>query len=359
MAQTTIPSCRIDLPVEIQALQADYARIRAERWQAHFNTNDYVGDWSGLALRAPHGKTDTLYPDPTATNDSYRDTALLEHCPGIRAMLSSLRCDIRSVRLLRLAPGAVIKEHRDHALSFEENEVRLHIPIVTNSEVQFVSNGASLAMNEGECWYINASLRHSAENRGTTERVHLVIDCVVNDWLRALFHRAMTLAQPQIVEQIVSFVRSIGIPVEFGAVGEDAVLPGIRIQQAGLIVDLSTLLYPGDILHEAGHIAVAPPNIRRAMDGTIDPATDLEHAGELMTLPWTYAAALHIGLDPAIVFHPDGYHGSSESLLDNFRNGRYIGVPMLEWAGMTLSRQQAATEGGLPFPHMTRWIRES
>ena len=38
---------------------------------------------------------------------------------------------------MRLAPGSVIKEHRDHDLCFEDGMVRIHIPVVTNAGVDF------------------------------------------------------------------------------------------------------------------------------------------------------------------------------------------------------------------------------
>ena len=43
----------------------------------------------------------------------------------------SFRVPATSVRLLRLAPASVVKEHRDHALGLEDGEARLHIPIAT------------------------------------------------------------------------------------------------------------------------------------------------------------------------------------------------------------------------------------
>ena len=82
-----------------------------------------------------------------------------------------------------------IKEHSDFNLSYEDGEVRVHIPIQTNAEVEFAVEGRPLPMGEGECWYINFNLPHRIHNRGTTDRVHLVIDCVLNDWLRSMFPR--------------------------------------------------------------------------------------------------------------------------------------------------------------------------
>jgi len=45
-------------------------------------------------------------------------------------------------------------------------------------------------MAAGQCWYIDATLRHRLANRGDSDRVHLVLDCIVDDWLRARFDEA-------------------------------------------------------------------------------------------------------------------------------------------------------------------------
>jgi mannose-6-phosphate isomerase-like protein (cupin superfamily) len=70
--------------------------------------------------------------------------------------------------------------------------VRLHIPVITNREVEFVLNQVHVVMNEGDCWYLNVNQPHRVANRGATDRIHLVIDCVVNDWLRELLLAAAT-----------------------------------------------------------------------------------------------------------------------------------------------------------------------
>ena len=45
-------------------------------------------------------------------------------------------------------------------------------------------------MPAGSSWYLRLSDPHSVANRGAADRVHLVIDAVVNDWVPALFERA-------------------------------------------------------------------------------------------------------------------------------------------------------------------------
>ncbi len=161
-----------------------------------------------------------------------------------------------------------------------------------------------------------------------------------------------------IASTIIKFVRSIGIPVTVGLVPDDTVLPGMIIQNGGLVIDPEQLLYPGDILHEAGHLAVTTPENRPMMGGALDSNSDTAASEEMMAIPWSYAACLHLGMDPKVVFHPNGYHGGGDSIIENFSQGRYFGVPMLQWIGLTVDEKNAKEKGMLPFPEMIKWIRE-
>jgi hypothetical protein len=88
---------------------------------------------------------------------------------------------------MRLGPGSVIKEHTDPDLSFEQGFVRIHIPVVTNKDVVFLLNRRRFDLEAGSTWYLRLSDPHSVLNQGTSDRVHLVIDAVVDDWARQVF----------------------------------------------------------------------------------------------------------------------------------------------------------------------------
>jgi len=175
---------RVRLPIRFDPvpLQRDVAGLAAQEWVPHFNTGCYDGDWSGVALRSVGGLATQLYPDPTAQG-AYADTPTLRRAPAIAAALRHIRCALLAVRLLRLGPGALIREHRDYRLGYEDGEVRLHVPVCTSDRVEFVHAGERVDMSLGEVWYLDLNLPHSVINRSDEARVHLVVDCVVNEWL--------------------------------------------------------------------------------------------------------------------------------------------------------------------------------
>ena len=157
--------------------------------------------------------------------------------------------------------------------------------------------------------------------------------------------------------RMIAFLREIGIPVDVVTRPVDGFLPGIVVDRGRLVVNLDSLRYPGDLLHEGGHLALVEPSMRPVLFTDVDlPGLDmtrLEHAA----VPWSYAAARHLGIDPAVVFHDGGYRGHARGLLATFAFGVYPGVPLLEEMGLTASPARAAELGVAPYPHMLRWLR--
>lgn len=176
---------RLPFEFDAESLKGDLQNFAPEDWTPHFNTQNYEGDWSGIALRATEGAHVQLYPDPTATG--FEDTEMLSRCTYIPAVLKAFECELETVRFLRLGAGATIREHRDYKLGFEDGIARVHIPVKTNSQVEFFLNRKRVEMQEGEAWYLNFNLHHSVKNNSDEDRVHLVVDCIVNDWLREFF----------------------------------------------------------------------------------------------------------------------------------------------------------------------------
>jgi hypothetical protein len=180
---------KLPLHFDPEAMQADVDSIPVEDWIEHYNQSDYEGDWRGIALRSIDGDSRSLFAGNGTC--AFHDTPALRRLPYLQRVLGAFRFPMGSVRLLVLRAGSLIREHSDPALSYEHGEVRLHIPIRTNPTLEFYLDGRRLVLSQGETWYMNLSLPHRVQNRGTVDRVHLVIDGKVNPWLQELFSRGI------------------------------------------------------------------------------------------------------------------------------------------------------------------------
>lgn len=180
---------RVKLPLKFDPslMKRDLESLAQVSWINHFVTQNYEGDWSVIPLRGPTGAEHPvmmIYSDPSCSN--FSDTPFLKVCPYFSQVLSQFHCSLYSVRLMKLTSGSNIKEHSDNDLSLEDGFVRLHIPVVTHPELIFTLNQKRVQMSEGECWYLRLSDPHSVSNQTPVDRVHLVIDAKVNNWLRDL-----------------------------------------------------------------------------------------------------------------------------------------------------------------------------
>lgn len=178
---------RLPLQPDLSEFKKDLVTCLSFNWQDHFHREDYSGTWSVLALRSASGAVHDIASHPGA---EYRNTELMEACPAFRMFFDSLNCEKETIRLLRLTPGSTIHTHRDRGAGYAHGNFRLHIPLRTHAEISFVVDGMEVPMQEGECWYADFDRPHSVANRGTQDRIHLVIDCLRNEWSDEIFGAA-------------------------------------------------------------------------------------------------------------------------------------------------------------------------
>lgn len=181
---------RLQLPLhfDVPRMQADLERLESGEWLEHFVKQNFDGDWSIIPLRGPAGATHPvmmMYSDPSC--EHFADTPFLVRCGYFPEVLAGFPFPLDAVRLMKLTPGSVIKEHRDHDLAFESGAVRIHVPVTTNPAVDFRLNGSRLDLREGTTWYLRLSDPHSVVNGGEEDRVHLVIDARRSPELDAWF----------------------------------------------------------------------------------------------------------------------------------------------------------------------------
>ncbi len=150
-----------------------------------------------ISLRAPAHIVDSTLPFPPPADDyadgswtEWLDTPFLKKSPYLMSVVDAFRnnTDVTLVRLLRLAPGSVVKEHRDPTLALEidKSVLRLTIPILINDKVKFLLNKTPVPMQPGECWYLRLTDPHEVTNLGETQRINLTIDMIPNEWVRKM-----------------------------------------------------------------------------------------------------------------------------------------------------------------------------
>lgn len=172
-----------------------------------------------------------------------------------------------------------------------------------------------------------------------------------------------------------AFLSQLGIRIDFDPTA-NGFLEKIAIDGGRLIVATHDDDIAGDLLHEAGHLAVIPTIFRDKATGDLsglgqlfddwfdthpnalgceeDPiARGILQSGECEAVAWSYAAAHAIGIDTRIPFSR-GFSGVGLALHDVIALSYYFGVHGLAACGMTdLPRPRANT----PFPEMKRWLQ--
>lgn len=151
--------------------------------------------------------------------------------------------------------------------------------------------------------------------------------------------------------KLTAFFQQIKLPFQLTSLSEKNFLPGLQIREGCLLIDPEKLCYPGDCLHEAGHIAVTTFTKRSKLQADVRKSGH-GPAEEMAAIAWSWAALQHLKLPPQFLFHPAGYKGGSDSYIEAFTTGSGFGHPMLSWYGMC---KAAGTEAGYPQMHL--WLR--
>jgi len=97
----------------------------------------------------------------------------------LHGVFDSFQAKVTRCRFAKLNAGSNIAAHVDYDTDFS---IRIHIPIITNPDVTFyvARTGTKQVSSwhmpaDGHAWFINQGMLHWVENKGKTDRVHLVI----------------------------------------------------------------------------------------------------------------------------------------------------------------------------------------
>ena len=177
----------------------DHAEFQLLTQIAPYKNNNI---WTAISIHGYGVNSSDIYKPGFASNDIKIDnklqwTSLLDKpvMRPIREIIARLPCKFERIRLMKLAAGKSLRKHNDNIDQDIENKqlIRLHVPIRTNKDVVFTiydsdedDVGQELNLKTGRYYYLDVTKPHSVSNNSNIDRYHLVVDCFVNDDLKAI-----------------------------------------------------------------------------------------------------------------------------------------------------------------------------
>lgn len=123
----------------------------------------------------------------------------LKRSPYLLSILDQFKCDKETFRVHTLKEGTTIRRHRDIARNFHYGIIRVHIPVQNDDALYTYLDDERVVMRPGECWYMDLELPHEVQNKSSKPRIHLVMDCLRNEWWDEIMREAGMEITPQYV----------------------------------------------------------------------------------------------------------------------------------------------------------------
>jgi hypothetical protein len=176
------PFLKLPIRFDPDALAAEVRALPPEAWTPH--PTGYVGN-EAVRLIAPFGEATDDIEGPMAP------TEWLRRCSYIQEVMATIGAVWGRSRLMGLAAGREVPSHIDINY-YWRTHLRIHIPVITNPGVLFTCGDRTEHMAAGECWIFDSFRWHDVQNKGSEQRIHLVIDTVGGGLLPELMSEAET-----------------------------------------------------------------------------------------------------------------------------------------------------------------------
>ena len=180
--QLTQPFLKLPLRFDADALEREVRALPPSAWVPH--ATGFPGN-EAVRLVTVGGQPTDAFEGPM------RPTEYLGSCPYIMEVMAELGGVWGRSRLMGLGVGAEVPEHVDSHYHWRTH-LRIHVPVITNPQVEFTCGGETIHMAPGECWVFDSFRWHEVHNRGPERRVHLVLDTVVTEHLWDLIDAVQT-----------------------------------------------------------------------------------------------------------------------------------------------------------------------
>ena len=179
----------------------DWAKTQTDlyiqTYLAKHHDGDGVTDTTPPTQQNVVNKTQSIFLRTHASNDNitelkdyYKnldsvDTEWQVRLPGVTKLLhwTQQKMNAKAIGnsvLNCMQPGGSVLLHTDNGHYFD-TYCRFHIPLQTNSQVTFTGKSDSQEhMSLGWLYRLNSKCHHQVQNQGTTQRVHLVVDLLLD-----------------------------------------------------------------------------------------------------------------------------------------------------------------------------------
>ena len=157
--------------------------------------------WKEIEIRqqftgSPHKDTESIYVRGPLKMSQYYvlwDTGSYDYpcmkylepalVPLMRPILKKLQVeDMGRVLIVNLKPSGHVTKHNDQG-TYADHYQRFHLVLKTNQWCSQTCGNQKQKFEVGEVWWFNHKKIHTADNVGTTDRVHIIFDCVPKDFL--------------------------------------------------------------------------------------------------------------------------------------------------------------------------------
>lgn len=168
----------IKLPMQFDPVRLAQDLAIAETFQFHKHPLRYHdGTWNVINLIYAGGELDYRHEGDFGFGTAPpAPTAALKQCPYFAEVLATIPGEIKMARLSALPAGGRILRHYDPIESVDFDNLRIHIPVRTDSKVRFYLGFRRQHWRTGEGWYGDFTFPHSIYNESSINRVHIIVD---------------------------------------------------------------------------------------------------------------------------------------------------------------------------------------
>ena len=184
------PFLKLAIRFDAEALAAEVRALPESAWVPH--PTGFVGN-EAVRLVSPGGEETDEIEGPMGP------TVSLNQCKYVRQIMAEMGGVWGRSRFMGLAAGREVPPHIDSHY-YWRTHLRIHIPVITNPDVLFTCGDETVHMAAGECWLFDSFRWHDVQNKGSQQRIHLVLDTVGGGRLPELMRMAET---PGATEQLI------------------------------------------------------------------------------------------------------------------------------------------------------------